>query len=150
MGFTSYGNVPLVAGLFYSIKPAVTAIVLFAAWRIGSRALKNAVLWTLSLAAFVAIFAFNVPFPYIVLGAGIIGYVGGRVAPDKFRTGDHGATQKRYGAALIDDTTPTPRTPFPPGTKLFLAIFSRSGSQRSARSSFFGWESRRANGLVLH
>src|SRR5467141_225486 len=76
--YAAYGDVPLVAGLFYGIKPAVTAIVLFAAYRIGSRALKNAVLWTISLAAFVAIFAFDVPFPYIVLGAGIIGYVGGR------------------------------------------------------------------------
>ena len=54
-----FGNVPVIAGLFYGIKPAVTAIVLFAAYRIGSRALKNAVLWTISLAAFVAIFAFD-------------------------------------------------------------------------------------------
>src|SRR3954464_59830 len=46
------GDVPLVAGLFYGIKPAVTAIVLFAAWRIGSRALKNPFLWGISLAAF--------------------------------------------------------------------------------------------------
>ncbi|HZT63065.1 MAG TPA: chromate transporter, partial [Burkholderiales bacterium] len=75
--YLAYGTLPLVAGLFYGIKPAVTAIVLFAAYRIGSRALKNAVLWTISLAAFVAIFAFHVPFPYIVLGAGIVGYVGG-------------------------------------------------------------------------
>src|SRR3989449_1358132 len=98
-----FGNVPLVAGQFYGIKPAVTAIVLFAAYRIGSRALKNAALWAISLAAFVAIFAFAVPVPYIVLGAGIIGYVGGRGAPNKFMTGDHGAPQKQYGAGLIDD-----------------------------------------------
>src|SRR5260370_13688873 len=78
-----FGEVPLVAGLFYGIKPAVTAIVLFAAWRIGSRALKNAVLWTISLAAFVAIFAFDVPFPWIVLGAGVIGYLGGPIPPGK-------------------------------------------------------------------
>ncbi len=101
-----FGNVPVVAGLFYGIKPAVTAIVLFAAWRIGSRALKNVALWAISFAAFVAIFAFKVPFPYIVLGAGVIGYLGGRIAPDKFATGGHGAAEKRYGAALIDDATP--------------------------------------------
>src|SRR5881296_1225772 len=65
--YLAFGNVPLVAGLFYGIKPAVVAIVLFAAYRIGSRALKNPVLWTISSAAFVAIFAFDVPFPYIVL-----------------------------------------------------------------------------------
>src|SRR5690349_3079000 len=103
-----YGDVPLVAGIFYGIKPAVTAIVLFAAWRIGSRALKNAVLWALSLAAFVAIFAFGVPFPYIVLAAGVIGYAGGRIAPDKFVSGGHAGAAKHYGAAIIDDHTPTP------------------------------------------
>jgi chromate transporter len=107
--YLAFGNLPVVAGLFYGIKPAVTAIVLFAAWRIGSRALKNAALWAISLAAFVAIFAFDMPFPYIVLGAGVIGYVGGRVAPGRFSAGGgHSGAEKRYGAALIDDATPTP------------------------------------------
>jgi chromate transporter len=107
--YLAYGEVPAIAGLFYGIKPAVTAIVLFAAWRIGSRALKNAVLWGISLAAFVAIFAFGVPFPYIVIAAGIVGYVGGRLAPDKFGSGAaHAGSDRRYGAALIDDDTPTP------------------------------------------
>jgi chromate transporter len=106
--YLAYGDVPAIAGLFYGIKPAVTAIVLFAAWRIGSRALKNATLWAISLAAFVAIFAFNVPFPYIVMGAGVIGYVGGRIAPDKFVSGGHAGAARHYGAAIIDDHTPTP------------------------------------------
>jgi chromate transporter len=104
-----FGNVPLVAGILYGIKPAITAIVVFAAYRIGSRALKNGVLWTISAAAFVAIFAFHAPFPYIVLAAAVIGAIGGRVAPAKFVTGGgHGAAGKRYGAAIIDDDTPTP------------------------------------------
>ncbi|MCX7135528.1 MAG: chromate transporter, partial [Proteobacteria bacterium] len=97
------------AGILYGIKPAVTAIVVFAAWRIGSRALKNAALWSIAAAAFVAIFALKIPFPYIVLAAGIIGYFGGRYAPDKFATGGgHGSAGKSYGAAIIDDDTPTP------------------------------------------
>jgi chromate transporter len=104
-----FGKVPLVAGILYGIKPAVTAIVVFAAYRIGSRALKNGLLWAISAAAFVAIFAFKVPFPYIVLAAGIIGAIGGRLAPSRFVTGGgHGAAGKRYGAAIIDDDTPTP------------------------------------------
>ena len=104
-----YGKVPLVAGILYGIKPAVTAIVLFAAYRIGSRALKNGALWAISAAAFVAIFVFDVPFPYIVLAASLIGAVGGRVAPSRFATGGgHGAAGKGYGAAIIDDDTPTP------------------------------------------
>jgi chromate transporter len=104
-----FGKVQLVAGILYGIKPAVTAIVLFAAYRIGSRALKNGVLWAISAAAFVAIFAFHAPFPYIVFAAGIIGAIGGRLAPAKFATGGgHGAAGKSYGVAIIDDDTPTP------------------------------------------
>ena len=107
--YMAYGNVPLVAGVLYGIKPAVTAIVVFAAYRIGSRALKNAVLWAIAGAAFIAIFAFKVPFPYIVLTAGVIGYLGGRVAPAKFAIGGaHGTTARSFGPALIDDATPTP------------------------------------------
>ncbi len=107
--YLAYGDVPVVAGILYGIKPAVTAIVVYAAWRIGSRALRNRVLWAMAAAAFVAIFALNIPFPYIVLAAGIIGYVGGRLAPDAFKTGGgHGASNKSHGPALIDDHTPTP------------------------------------------
>lgn len=104
-----FGNVPLVAGILYGIKPAVTAIVVFAAYRIGSRALKNPVLWSIAAAAFVAIFFMQLPFPIIVLAAGLIGMLGGHFAPDKFRTGGgHDATNKSYGKALIDDHTPIP------------------------------------------
>jgi chromate transporter len=106
--YMAYGEQPLVAGLFYGIKPAVTAIVVHAAHRIGSRALKNGVLWAIAAAAFVAIFALDVPFPLIVLAAAGIGYVGGRVSPERFRTGGHGSAQASYGRALIDDDTPTP------------------------------------------
>jgi chromate transporter len=107
--YLAYGNAPLVAGILYGIKPAVTAIVLFAAYRIGSRALKNGVLWGIAAVAFIAIFAFDLPFPLIVLGAGLAGWIGGRVAPGKFATGGaHGKADKIPGAALIDDDTPTP------------------------------------------
>jgi chromate transporter len=107
--YLAFGNVPAVAGILYGIKPAVVAIVLFAAYRIGSRALKNGVLWGIAAAAFLAIFAFDVPFPAIVLAAGLIGYLGGRVAPEKFATGGgHGKAKDSYGTALIADDTPTP------------------------------------------
>ncbi|WLI10331.1 MULTISPECIES: chromate efflux transporter [Pseudomonas] len=106
--YIAFGEVPVVAGLFYGIKPAVTAIVVQAAHRIGSRALKNNWLWGIAAASFTAIFVFNVPFPLIVLGAAIIGYFGGRLAPERFRTGGHSAAKKSFGPALIDDDTPTP------------------------------------------
>jgi chromate transporter len=107
--YLAYGDVPAVAGVLYGIKPAVTAIVVFAAYRIGSRALKNNVLRAMAVLAFIAIFALDVSFPYIVLMAGIIGYAGSRVAPDKFRAGGHhGSSKDSYGPALIDDDTPVP------------------------------------------
>jgi chromate transporter len=108
--YLAYGDVTFVKGVFNGIKPAVVAIVVFAAWRIGSRALKNNVLWAFAAASFVAIFAFHVPFPYIVLAAGILGYLGGKLAPGKFSTGGgHAASDKHFGPALIDDDTPQPK-----------------------------------------
>lgn len=101
-----FGETQGVAGILYGIKPAVTAVVLFAAYRIGSRALRNAVLWSIAAAAFVAIFVFNVPFPYVVLGAAVAGFFGGRVAPKKFTAGGHTGAETTYGAAVIDDDTP--------------------------------------------
>ena len=107
--YMAFGSVPAVAGILFGIKPAVTAIVVFAAWRIGSRALKNGILWAMAAAALVAIFAFDVPFPAIVLAAGMLGYMGGQIAPDKFKAGGgHGESGKNYGPALIDDHTPPP------------------------------------------
>ncbi len=107
--YMAFGNLPVVAGILYGIKPAVTAIVLHAAWRIGSRTLRNAWTWSIAVAAFIAIFALHLPFPAIILGAAVVGWIGGRVAPDKFRAGGgHAGADKSYGPALIDDDTPTP------------------------------------------
>lgn len=107
--YLSFGDLPAVEGVLYGIKPAVTAIVVFAAYRIGSRALKNNVLRAMAVLAFIAIFAFNVPFPYIVLAAGIIAYIGSRFAPEQFKAGGHhGSSKDSYGPAIIDDDSPAP------------------------------------------
>lgn len=106
--YLAFGDVALVQGIFYGIKPAVVAVVLFAAWRIGSRALRNEVLWGMAALAFIGIFVFDIGFPWIVLAAGVLGAIGGKLAPAKFSGGGHGASGKTYGAALIDDDTPTP------------------------------------------
>ena len=107
--YIAFGNLPLIAGLFYGVKPAVTAIVLQAAHRIGSRALKNNVLWAIAAASFVAIFALSLPFPLIVATAALVGYIGGRIAPERFQAGGaHGKAGQSFGPALIDDDTPTP------------------------------------------
>ena len=107
--YIAYGQVTWVAGLFYGIKPAVAAIVLQAAYRIGSRVLHSNLLWTIAIASFMAIFALNVPFPLIVLAAAIIGFVGGRLSPASLRMGGgHTAVAVSTVNALIGDDTPTP------------------------------------------
>ena len=107
--YLAFGHLPAVAGVLYGIKPAVTAIVLFAAYRIGSRALKNWLLWIMAALAFLAIFVLDAPFPLIVFAAAVFGAIGGKFAPEKFTVGGgHGAAKHSYGPALIDDDTPIP------------------------------------------
>ncbi len=107
--YIAFGHVSFVEGLFYGIKPAVTAIVVQAVLRIGGRALKNPVLWGIAAASFIAIFVLHAPFPLIVGGAAVIGAVGSRLSPATFRTGGgHGAADTSFGPALIDDDTPPP------------------------------------------
>lgn len=108
--YLAFGNVPMIAGVLYGIKPAVVAIVLAAAWRIGSRTLKNHWLVALAVAAFFAIAVVHVPFPLIVISAALLGMIGGRIMPDQFTTGASHATSSAptFAPALIDDDTPTP------------------------------------------
>lgn len=142
--YIEYGNVPVIAGLFYGIKPAVTAIVLFAAYRIGSRALKNGILWVIACAAFVAIFVFSAPFPAIVLAAGVIGYLGGRLAPEKFREGGgHGGSAKDSGSIIIDDHTATPphaRFSWQRLAGYLLCGLGLWGAALGALAAAYGWE----------
>ncbi|RLJ67641.1 chromate efflux transporter [Sulfurisoma sediminicola] len=107
--YLNFGEVPAVKGIFYGIKPAVVAVVLFAAWRIGSRAIKNETLFAIAVLAFVGILFFDIDFPWIVLAAAILGAIGGKLMPSKFKAGGgHGASNKAYGPAIIDDDTPPP------------------------------------------
>ncbi|ESW75451.1 hypothetical protein X772_32510 [Mesorhizobium sp. LSJC280B00] len=85
------GNVGAVQALFFGLKAAVLAIVLEAVIRVGKRALKNKVMIGLAAAAFIGLFLFHLPFPLIVLTAGVIGYVGGRAGLTAFMAGNgHG------------------------------------------------------------
>ncbi len=103
-----YGQVPLIAALFYGIKPAVTAIVVHACWRIGSRALRSGWHMAIAASAFVALFAFDTPFPLVVLAAACVGLLGGRLAPQHFQAMpvQHGAGIRQ--AAVLDDDTALP------------------------------------------
>jgi chromate transporter len=142
--YMAFGHVPAIAGVFDGIKPAVTALVVHAAWRVGSRALKNGWLWAIAAAAFLAIFALDVPFPLIVLAAGLAGVIGGRVAPRQFEAGGgHGPAAAEFGPAVIDDHTPTPEharfswTRFRKVLVVSLAIWAAA---IGALTLAFGWE----------
>jgi chromate transporter len=107
--YLAWGDVPWVQGLFHGIRPAVVAIVLFAAWRIGRRALQNWMLRGLAALAFIGVFAFDLGFPWIVLAAALLGALGGKLVPHLFSSGGgHPGSHVQHGPALIDDATPTP------------------------------------------
>jgi chromate transporter len=106
--YLAFGNAPVVAGVLYGIKPAVTAIVAFAAWRIGARILCNPAMWALAVAAFIAIAALHLPFPIIVGTAALIGVLGERFVPGWFALADHVADDAQREPCVIDDNTPTP------------------------------------------
>ncbi|WP_020393680.1 chromate efflux transporter [Thiolinea disciformis] len=107
--YLAWGDLPWIQGIFYGIKPAVVAIVLFAAWRIGSKVLNNTWLWSIATLAFMAVFFFKISFPWVVLVAIILGVLGGKLYPEKFKANyAHNTVRKSYGAAVIDDHSPTP------------------------------------------
>src|SRR5437764_14453407 len=106
--YAAYGNIAWVAAIFFGIKPAVMAIVAEAVIRIGSRALKSAVMWTLAALAFVAIFFLKVPFPLVVLTAGIIGLVGGRLWKDKFLVFGQNKSGKKDAETVLGDEIESP------------------------------------------
>jgi chromate transporter len=100
--YAAYGNIPWIAAVFYGLKPAVMAIVAVAVIRIGRKALRNPVMWCVAAVAFTGILWFKVPFPLIVLGAALLGYLGGRFWPDMFAV--LGSSDgNRHGAVLGDE-----------------------------------------------
>ena len=107
--YLTYGQVPWIAAIFFGIKPAVTAIVLHAAVRIGKRTIHNQALRWIAVCSFLAIFILNLSFPIIVLIAAAMGYWGSKRYPEYFQQRGHDNKEfKSYGSAIIDDDTPTP------------------------------------------
>ncbi|MFM8638432.1 MAG: chromate efflux transporter, partial [Betaproteobacteria bacterium] len=98
--YVRFGDVPAVAGAFYGLKPAVTALVVHAAHRIGTRALKNRWMWGLAAASFLAITVLDTPFPAIVAAAALVGWWGARIWPQAFSpSGSHA----RVSAEVVAD-----------------------------------------------
>jgi chromate transporter len=100
--YALFGKVGFVAALFFGLKAAVLAIVLEAVVRIGKRALRNQVMVALAAAAFVAIFFLDVPFPLIILAAGLIGFFGGRAGLRTFDVGGGHGPRAAKDAAVVD------------------------------------------------
>ena len=107
--YATLGSVGLVQALFFGLKPAVLAVVLEAVLRIGGRALKNGVMVGIAALAFLALFAFDIPFPIVVLGAGLVGYVGGRAGlPAFLEAAGHGGegAVDGDGETVLGERTP--------------------------------------------
>ena len=82
--YVAYGSVTWIAAIFYGLKPAVLAIVAAAVIRIGRKSLQNPTMWGIAVFSFVAIYFFRVPFPLIVVSAGLIGLIGSKFLTDFF------------------------------------------------------------------
>jgi chromate transporter len=108
--YATLGTVGLIQALFFGLKPAVLAVVLEAVVRIGRRALKNRLMVGIAALAFLAIFAFGVPFPVIVLGAGLVGWLGGRAGVaallDAAGHGTGSAAQNDEASTILGETLP--------------------------------------------
>jgi chromate transporter len=98
--YVLFGDVTAIEGMFFGLKCAVLAVVVQAVFRIGSRALKNRTMIAIAAAAFVAIFFLHIPFPLIIITAGIIGYFGGRAGMSTFKVG--GGHKSGPGKVLED------------------------------------------------
>ena len=106
--YVAFGTLPAVAGAFAAVKPAVVAIIVQAAHRLGTRALKTPAAWAIAALSFGAMVT-AVPFPIVVVGAALAGVVIARLAPGQLRHGPaHGAASAPAAPAVIDDDTPTP------------------------------------------
>jgi chromate transporter len=106
--YVAFGTLPAVAGAFAAVKPAVVAIIVQAAHRLGTRALKTPAAWAIAALSFGAM-VMAVPFPIVVAGAALAGVVFARLAPGQLRHGPaHGAVPAPAAPAVIDDDTPTP------------------------------------------
>lgn len=106
--YAGYRDLSFVQGIFYGLKPAVVALVIVAVTRIGKRSLKNRTMVSIAGLAFVAIFVFQIPFPLIVLAAGVVGYFGGKYWPDTFVVMKGHAANAKSADEKPRDSEPAP------------------------------------------
>jgi chromate transporter len=103
----AYSDVPAVTGLLYGVQPVVVAVVLEAVLRIGRRTLRHAALVAFAVASFVGIYFLSVPFPLVVLAAGLAGFLLHLRYPEVFRTGGHGEAAAGSSGTVSDGRRPS-------------------------------------------
>lgn len=100
--YVVWNDAPVVEAVFFGVKAAVLAVVIEAVIRLSRRALKNRVMIAIAVAAFLMIFVAKVPFPVIVLGAALIGWIGAKRRPDLFRASGHGGAGGPKVVGIVD------------------------------------------------
>lgn len=145
-----YGDVPAVAGAFYGLKPAVTALVLHAAHRIGTKALKNRWMWALAGASFVAMAFFDTPFPAIVAAAALLGWWVARQWPHALEPAKGSVPASGAATAtpitchaVIGDDSPTPPHARYTASRLWTVLIFGLGLWALAFFTlvvFYGWQ----------
>jgi chromate transporter len=121
--YAAFGNVGFVEALFFGLKAAVLAIVVQAVVRVGKRALRNPVMIAIAAIAFVAIFFFAVPFPLIIIAAGVIGFVGARLGRPEFAAIEHGGKNAAVIDSMLGEAIPDHVRPNPTRTLRVTAIW---------------------------
>ena len=119
----AHSDIPAVSGLLYGVQPVVIAIVVEAVLRIGKRTLNHYLLVVFALLAFVALYVLSIPFPLVVVAAGVGGLLLSRAVPEAFRGGGHGGSAEEEGEAVIDQA-PTKGRPSMLRNLRLLAVFS--------------------------
>jgi chromate transporter len=121
--YAAFGNVGIIEALFFGLKAAVLAIVIQAVFRVGKRALRNRIMIALAASAFIAIFFFAVPFPVIIVTAGVIGYVGAKSGRPEFAALGHGGKNGGASDSMLGEESPDHARPNVPQALKVSAIW---------------------------
>ena len=121
--YAAYGNVGFVEALFFGLKAAVLAIVIEAVVRVGKRALRNQIMIALAAMAFVAIFFFGAPFPLIIVGAALVGFIGARLGRPEFAAPQHGGKSSAVIDSMLGEAVPDHVRPNTARTMRVLAVW---------------------------
>jgi chromate transporter len=129
--YAAYGNLPVVTGILAGFKPVVVAIVVEAVLKIGGKALKRRVHYLIAALSFVAIYLLHVPFPVIIVVAGLTGLIGTRLLPSTFvavnkaksdETNKQSSSTQDHLPLVIDDHAPPPAHTLPSRSRVITTI----------------------------